>query len=317
MIPSPFRPSRPVFVLLVCCLIGNAVCAQAPEKPVVLARVGSHEIFSTELARQLTKVPDVDKLSPIQRERLKSRLLETLIGRQLIMDYLAAETKLGATPEEIDDHWNKWQTRLKQRELTPRQFFENSGWSEEALKRQFAWEIGWPRLMKARLTETALQNFFKKHRRDFDGTRLRVAQILWSVQGNDVSSPLARAKEVRERIKGGELSFTAAVRKYSVGPSAERDGVLGWIERDHPMPETFSAAAFKLEVGELSAPVVTQSGIHLIQVLEIEPGSRMWEEVRDKVTRAARIKLFHYLSDRARKTATIEYPAALPGDGEQ
>src|SRR5690606_4756213 len=81
---------------------------------------------------------------------------------------------------------------------------------------------------------------------------------------------------------------------------------IGFIERRQPMPEAFSAAAFQLDAGEVSAPVVSPAGVHLIACLEIQPGQRTFAEARDDV-RAAAIKiLFHHLARRAKASVTME-----------
>ncbi|NDL67192.1 peptidylprolyl isomerase [Anaerotalea alkaliphila] len=78
--------------------------------------------------------------------------------------------------------------------------------------------------------------------------------------------------QVKEEIAGG-LSFEEAAAKYSTCPSKQRGGDLGTFGRGRMVPE-FEEAAFALEVGEVSAPVKTQFGYHLIQVGQKVPAGR-------------------------------------------
>jgi peptidyl-prolyl cis-trans isomerase NIMA-interacting 1 len=73
-----------------------------------------------------------------------------------------------------------------------------------------------------------------------------------------------RAAEVAEKAKGG-ADFTALVAEYSDDPAAkERLGSVGKFTRDK-MAKPFSDAAFSLSVNEVSAPVETPFGFHVIK----------------------------------------------------
>ncbi len=77
-----------------------------------------------------------------------------------------------------------------------------------------------------------------------------------------------RALSVREDILDNKASFEEAARKYSEDPgSAEDGGDLGFVSKGTFVPE-FEKAAFSLGKGEISMPVETQFGYHLIKVVE-------------------------------------------------
>lgn len=76
-----------------------------------------------------------------------------------------------------------------------------------------------------------------------------------------------RAKQVLERLKAGE-EFGALAGEYTDEPGgAERGGDLGRFTRDK-MTKRFADAAFSLLPGQISEPVETQFGIHIIQRTE-------------------------------------------------
>ncbi len=58
-------------------------------------------------------------------------------------------------------------------------------------------------------------------------------------------------------------NFTEAAKKYSKCPSGKAGGVLGWFSRGDMVPE-FEKVAFELPNGQVSEPVKTQFGWHLI-----------------------------------------------------
>lgn len=68
----------------------------------------------------------------------------------------------------------------------------------------------------------------------------------------------------REQITSAKATFAELASKYSDCSSAKRGGDLGPFSRG-AMQKPFEQAAFALKVGELSSPVHTDSGIHIIQ----------------------------------------------------
>ncbi|RME73865.1 MAG: parvulin peptidyl-prolyl isomerase, partial [Planctomycetota bacterium] len=74
---------------------------------------------------------------------------------------------------------------------------------------------------------------------------------------------LARAREVLEKLRAGG-DFAALAREYSDDPSAAQNGGdLGAFSRSQMVPE-FAEAAFRLKVGEISEPVKSPFGYHII-----------------------------------------------------
>lgn len=92
------------------------------------------------------------------------------------------------------------------------------------------------------------------------------------------------AAGLRERIQSGEIDFAAAAREYSQDPgSKEQGGDLGPVSRGVMVPP-FEEAVFSAEVGELSEPVETDFGWHLIEVTAISGGeTKPFAEVRDEI----------------------------------
>ncbi len=96
-------------------------------------------------------------------------------------------------------------------------------------------------------------------------TQTQVRHILIRTGPN---MPEAEAKRqmatIRDRITHGG-DFADAARRYSQDGSASQGGELGWVSPGELVPE-FEQAMSRLRPGEISDPVVTQFGVHLIQV---------------------------------------------------
>ena len=82
---------------------------------------------------------------------------------------------------------------------------------------------------------------------------------------------LAFAQTLHQRILDGEDFADLALRFSNDPGSGSQGGDLGWAARGRYVPE-FDEAAFSLEVGEISAPVKTSFGYHIIEVLERDDG---------------------------------------------
>jgi peptidyl-prolyl cis-trans isomerase SurA len=97
-------------------------------------------------------------------------------------------------------------------------------------------------------------------------TRLRHILIR---TGDSVSDADARRRllTLRERIVGGGADFAEMARVHSDDGSAARGGELDWIYPGDTVPD-FERAYLELKIGEVSEPVRTPFGYHLIQVLE-------------------------------------------------
>lgn len=74
---------------------------------------------------------------------------------------------------------------------------------------------------------------------------------------------MAIIQEYQTKIQSGEDTLSALATNLSDCSSAKRGGDLGYFERGQ-MQKPFEDAAFALEVGQLSEPVWTDSGCHLI-----------------------------------------------------
>lgn len=93
-----------------------------------------------------------------------------------------------------------------------------------------------------------------------------------------------KAEEILNEINNG-LSFEEAAEKYSNCPSKEMGGDLGYFSRGRMVPE-FENAAFKTQPGQITGPVKTQFGYHIIKVTERKkPEVKHLSEVKEQIYR--------------------------------
>ena len=79
----------------------------------------------------------------------------------------------------------------------------------------------------------------------------------------------SQALRLKKEIDAGEITFQDAAKKYSQCPSGQNGGDLGYFGRNQMVRE-FENASFSLPVGQVSAPVRTQFGYHLIKVTDVK-----------------------------------------------
>ncbi|BBE30196.1 peptidylprolyl isomerase [Tepiditoga spiralis] len=93
-----------------------------------------------------------------------------------------------------------------------------------------------------------------------------------------------KANEILEELKNG-TDFADAAKKYSSCPSKAQGGDLGYFGRGQMVPE-FDSAVFNMELNEISNPVKTQFGYHIIKVTDKKDKEMSsFEEVKEGITK--------------------------------
>ncbi len=96
------------------------------------------------------------------------------------------------------------------------------------------------------------------------------------------AAAVAQAADFKKRIESGTATFQALAREHSQDGSAPQGGDLGWAGQGAFVPE-FEEPMNRLADGQLSGPVVSRFGVHLIQVLERRRVELSEREVRESI----------------------------------
>ncbi|MCG7199314.1 SurA N-terminal domain-containing protein [Marinobacter pelagius] len=135
------------------------------------------------------------------------------------------------------------------------------------------------------VTDEELQAYYEERSDDLAREERRASHILIE-DGADASETMAT---IQERLAAGE-SFAALAEEYSIDTvSAEEGGDLGYAGRG-VYDEAFEDALFALEEGEVSEPVNTSFGVHLIKLedvrrSEVPPLAELEEQLRSELAR--------------------------------
>lgn len=218
------------------------------EKKDILAVVGTKEITTMDVDSALQGLGP-QRAMQFQSEDGRKKLLEDLINQELF--YLNAIENGADEEEEFKNEMKK----IK----------------ENFLKQYSIGKL----LSNVKVEEKEAKEFYENNKEQFISAEgVQASHILVEDE--------SQAKEISAEINNG-LSFEDAAKKYSKCPSNERGGDLGFFSKGQMVPE-FENAAFNMEKGEVSEPVKTQFGYHIIKLTDKKDAdTKSFDEVKDNI----------------------------------
>jgi len=308
-----------VVIVMVTLAVGPSSVADEPtaEPGDVLVKVGEAAIRQPELESFLHRArrgrPPIDpQQNPVEiaaavEQLVNERLLRNAIARErVVVDPQAVEAAVEQLRKQIDSGAGaRLDTALRQ-----------AGSDEATLRRQIEFDLAVTALIAPRVDAASLAAAFDRHRRELDGTRVRVSHIVLrpDLGRGDEALPAAfrKAADIRAAITRGDVTFAEAAARHSVGPSRHRDGDLGLLPRKGEINDAFARAAFALGLGDVSQPVATPFGVHLLTVTAIEPGTATPESLRPQIQQLAAQEAVKQLVAELRRTTPITYSPGVP-----
>lgn len=247
---------------------------------------------------------------PAARPAARKRLLEQLIDRRLMRSFLKKQRAAPAAAE-IDAQVARIHALIRKGGDEPQAVLAKLGFDEARLRSEVALPLAWQIHVRHVVTNGQLRDFYKQHRQEFDGTEIRASQIFLKVAADADPAALKQAgeeiRQIRQEIVDKKISFADAAKKYSAAPSAKRDGDVGFFPYRGKMLVDFSRVAFPLNAGDVSEPLRTRFGLHLLTVTDRRPGQLSLEDVRSLVYNALAQQMWTRLVAEQRKGAKIEW----------
>lgn len=292
-------------LLLVAMCLGTA---NAQDQDTVLATVGEAQIMESRIDRYVTQKLGDRVVSDDQSSVLRKEALSHFVNRELVNHFLELRNyEVGES--QIQLKLEILVANLDRVGQTLDDFLAKQNQSKESLEREIAWKIRWEKYLEKTLTDEVLENYFKTRRRKFDGTEVRVAQVLFRVLDTPASleAALELAAAKKSEVESGKSTWKTVVETNSIAASREQEGVVGWIRIAEPMPREFSEVAFGLKPGELSDPFASKFGVHVLKCLEVKPGVANFGDVREDVKTSATKELFERIAARHQSEVAVEY----------
>ena len=284
----------------------NPTKAPAIPLPDVVATVEGQDIKKEELEAALTAalarqgIP-ADQLPGDQKAQGYRMLLNDLITEKLVTKRSA---QIEVKDEDIAAQFEQFRTRFGTAEAFEEQM-KQSGQSVEKIKtdiRAYLKQQNWVQDQvkdAPKATDADAEEYFTKNPNDFKKPeQVRASHILVAVPADATEEQVGEKKKqadaIAGRVKGGE-AFDKLAAELSEDPSAKQNsGDLNFFTREQMVPE-FANAAFGMQKGEISAPVKSQFGFHIIQLTDRKDAETM-------VLESVKPRLLAFLNQRMRDT---------------
>jgi parvulin-like peptidyl-prolyl isomerase len=273
-----------VFASLLASSVFNNVSGQ--EKKVV-ATVNGEKIYSQEVEKRLEHYKGMD---PSMLSGLRQEIVDELVVRLLIGQFLRKEG-VSITAQEVEQAISNVRERMKANPKTAtftlEDLLESSGSSLEELRGEIKTSLGLKTHFERVTGEETLRNYFLANKEIYGGEMVRASHILVDTRLMSSQEELARAKQkiddVKKKLNGG-ADFAELAKQFSDCPSSEKGGDIGFFPRKGAVVETFAQTAFKLKPGEVSDPVKTEFGYHIIKVTEKKEAKKVeYNDVQEQV----------------------------------
>lgn len=285
-----------------------ATVAPAQVEDPVVAVVGDQEILRSRIVRHLDRMLSERELTGEQRKKLEIETLQHFVKREIVNHYLILR-KFDVGPNQILLELGLLEGNLERVGQTLEEFLTRENQTRQGLENEIAWKLRWDEYLTKTLTDKVLQSYFDRHRRKFDGTEIRVSQILFPSSDTEksIDNVIQLASDTKTTIESGAVTWSEAVQSNSIAPSKGNDGEVGWIRFAEPMPREFTDTAFALEPDGIAEPFASSFGVHLIKCLEVRPGKAEFGDVRRAVQEAATKELFERIADRHQTELKVEF----------
>jgi peptidyl-prolyl cis-trans isomerase D len=163
-------------------------------------------------------------------------------------------------------------------------------------------------MAQAKVDPEEVKKFYEANRKQFEVKETRQAShilIAADPAGGAAAKEKAkaRAEEIYQQIKAKPDSFAELAKKYSQDPgSAEKGGDLGYFSRGS-MVKAFDDAVFKMKAGEISPPVESEYGYHIIKLTGVRPGrtsspEEVGAKLEDEVKKQAASRQYAELAEK-------------------
>lgn len=296
--------SVPFFVALSILVLAFTGSISAKQNDVA-AKVGQWEIKGSRVDRYLEVTIGKRDLGPELLKRARVEACEHLVRRQVVYEHIK---KFCPVPEsEIRSELSILETNLAKVDKTIDDHLKKTRMSQEELENEIVWKTAWAAYIQKKINKQSMAKYFGTNRRLYDGTEVRVAQIVFE-KSNDVAKQVESAKKVRASIGAGEISWEDAVKANSIATESKKSaGEIGWVRHSEPMPVVFGKVAVLLDLDQISEPVVTSFGVHLIKCLERKKGKIELADVEEQLRSDMTRFLFDRIADKHRGEVEVIY----------
>lgn len=272
---SAFSVSLTLFSAVALALVLSAAgCAPKQAKGTTLATYDGGSVTDTDFMKAIRSMPS--HLRTVAQEK-KAEFLDSFVTERLLLQ--EAEAKGVQHQAEVQEILRQARNRILVAKLI-----------EQEVEK------------KLEVTDAQIKTYYDNHTDEFVVPyRLRASHIL--LRDRD------EAEALLKRIQAGEL-FEEMAKKYSMDPTAQKGGDLGYVGKGQLIPEV-EEALFALKTGEVSAVVKSKFGFHILKVTgEAKPQTKELhlasKDIRERLLLEKRSQAFNDLVERLKKKAGVK-----------
>ena len=274
------------------------------------AIVNGEIIRSEEVDKRLGVYKNLNQEITDSTKRL---VLDQLIDKILLKQFVN-EQGIVVSVDEIQAELEKvkffFESSQNNSGVTLEKILESRGSSVAKLREEIRNTVALSKFLSKDIKDEEMKAFFDSNLDLFNGEEVRASHLLIDTRNLKSEEEIDKARQKIEKLKkeiDNGADFADLAKKNSDCPSSEKGGDLGFFEKKGTMVEPFANAAFLLKSGEVSDPVKTQYGFHLIKVTERREGKEVsYDEVKETVDQIYRERKTENLLKSLREKATIE-----------
>lgn len=288
--PAPSQTPAPPPARIGITAAKPAVTAPVPPDKVVLT-VGDEKLTAGEFEQLVDVLPE--QVRAAARGPSKRQFAEQLV-RIKIMSQEAVKRKIDEIPAV------QRQLELQREQLLANALFQDM-------------------TANAKVDDLTARQYFEQHKSEYESVHAR--HILIRAKGSQLplaagkkdlteEEALAKAQEIRKKLLAGEDFAALAKAESDDAGSGAKGGDLGSFKHGQMVSE-FEQAAFSLPVGQISEPVKTKYGYHLIQVQQHE--TKSFEEAKPDLEKKIRPELARSALENLQKQVPVTVDDAFFG----
>lgn len=273
--------------VLLAALLGGPSLASAQDgasMEKIVAVVGKDIILKSDVDGQVQIYIQQNPGAKANDPELRQKVLDMLINERLIVTK-ATEDSIEVTDDEVTQQMEYQISMLAQQFGSEQRIEQVYGMSMARIRREFRDEIRkqllgqkmrQQKFSNVKATRVDVESFYDRYKDSLKAIppRVQLAHIVKYIKPSDTQKKeaLELSKRIRDSVIAGG-SFGDFARRYSADPgTAQHGGDLGFVEKGKLMP-SYESAAFALQPGEISQPVETPFGFHVIQLIEKTPST--------------------------------------------
>lgn len=301
---------------------GKAAAAPRPAAPnpavlkQVLATVNNEPITRRDLLEFLSnyQIPADGDQNQIYHDAM-----DTLVNMKLVSQYLA-RLKIAAPEDRVNEAVNNLKKQLEADGSSLPQTLVETGKSMDDIRKVVTDRIRWIEFVRQRGTDAELKKFLARNKDLLHNTQVKASHILLKV---DSTASAAEKEKVRQKLQGiksdidaKKVTFAEAANKHSEDPANSEGGGgdIGYFGLSSGIVEEFAKAAFTLKPGQVSDPVESPYGYHLILLTDRKEGQPIeFEQHKPMIVNAYAADLQKEVLTAMRKNAKVDIKP-MPAD---